>query len=183
MTPIFDAHYLYPRPHKAASGRYAELVQFRIATKTSQMNSQDPPSIPATIAVKRIGSIAARKRRELEHFEAERQRSLEKLNQAHAKLKNALKEAEGLERRHARQQQTDAQRQLKFVLGGLVLGVLRAQGAEAFAFTAQDLSQLQEKDRLCLAEVLGVSPERKTCSETAIEPASATAAGSDDVPL
>ena len=118
------------------------------------MTTNDHKSISPSRAVQSTGSIAARKRNQLEQFEATRKRSIEKLNHARAELVKAAAEAEGRERRRARNQQMADQKRLKFILGGLMLDYLRTSGQAAFFMRTQDLEKLKEKDQRLLHEVL-----------------------------
>lgn len=155
QTPIFGHGYLYPWPRKAGVACYAGGVQCRTDIRSPiVMTTNDPhtPSVPRK--PRSIGTLAARKRLELNQFEAARRRSIERLNHKRAELARTVAEAEAQERRRLRNEQMADQKRLKFVLGGIMLEALRTQGLTSLTITEQDLHRLGEKDRQLLDDVL-----------------------------
>lgn len=119
---------------------------------------QDKTSIPApaTAGAATIGKTAAKRRMQLELLEQRRQKTLAQLNHARAELAQALAEAESRERRRQRNRQLQDLKRLKFVLGGLVLTVMREAGGSEFAMSSRDLLRLTEKEANLLKQVLTV---------------------------
>lgn len=131
------------------------------------MTTETSNPVPRNRTFRSIGAVAARKRDELEQFKAARRKAIEKLNEEQALLAKAVAEAEAQARRQTRNKQLDDQKQLKFILGGLVLGSLRALGEAAFAMTTEDLKKLSEKERELLNAVLttGIAPAASGMTE------------------
>ena len=134
------------------------------------MTTHDPHKIPSPRTVRTIGTAAARKRDQLKQFEIARKRSIDKLNQARTELARAVAEAEARDRRRVRNQQMADQKQLKFILGGVMLEALRTQGPTAFAITPADLDRLAEKDRQLLTEVLTANAPPSVTETAAVAP-------------
>lgn len=125
---------------------------------------QDKQTFPApgTVGAPTIGKTAAKRRMQLELLEQRRRKTLAQLNQARAELAQAVAEAEARDRRRQRNRQLQDLKRLKFVLGGLMLSVMRETGSAEFAMSSRDLLRLTEKDADLLKQVLTViitSPE------------------------
>lgn len=120
------------------------------------MQDKQTFSAPATAGVPTIGKTAAKRRRQLELLEQRRRKTLAQLNLARAELAQAVAEAEARDRRRQRNRQLQDLKRLKFVLGGLVLSVIREAGGSEFAMTSGDLLRLTEKETELLKQVLTV---------------------------
>lgn len=101
-----------------------------------------------------IGSLAARKREQLEQFNAEHRRLEEKRRKAREQLTNELNKIQTRERRRQRNQEQSDDKRIRFILGGLMLTALRSQGQEAFGVGPADLSRLKLTEFALLSEIL-----------------------------
>lgn len=101
-----------------------------------------------------IGALAERKRQQLARFDEERRRAEEKARVEREQLAREMQEAVRRANRQQRNIELNEQKRLKFVLGGLWLGTLSRQGPGQFIVSAQDLLQLDDKERDLLHRVL-----------------------------
>ena len=106
-----------------------------------------------------LGSLAARRRAQLREFEEQRKAKEEALRQAQKALADAVKQAEARERRRATTERKHNENRLKWALGNLVLGKMRAYQGSDLRIGQDDLRMLTEKDRERLTQALSHAPQ------------------------
>ena len=101
-----------------------------------------------------IGAQAAKKRMQLERFDAEHKKLQEKKRQEREHLARDVAEVEGRDRRRRRNEEQKGQKRAKFILGGMVFAALREKGRDALSITAIDLDGLKPMDRQLVDQAL-----------------------------
>ena len=102
-----------------------------------------------------IGVVAARKREELQKMREVEQQRLQSVRKERDQLTRELAELEVQERRIQRISELKEKQRASFLLGDLVLAVIRAQGMEDFAFGRSNLDQLKYQDMAVVNLVIG----------------------------
>lgn len=103
---------------------------------------------------RRMGSLAARKREQLDKFDAARRQLMEKQREERETLVRELAEADAKKRRRDKTQEVQKFKRAKFLLGGMLLAAVRESGHRPFIVTVDDLKRLTQKDRDIVEPVL-----------------------------
>jgi hypothetical protein len=118
------------------------------------MEEANEESTGKSDAPRGIGTLAARKRQQLERFDQERKRVQEKLREERDQLARDVAEVEGRDRRRRRNREMKGQKKVKFILGGMVFAALRERGRDALSITAMDLDGLKPLERQLVDQAL-----------------------------
>jgi hypothetical protein len=121
------------------------------------MSNSTTPQANRVEGIGRLGTMAAKKRQQLERFDAERKRMQEKQRREREELAREVAEVEARDRRRMRNEQQNDQKRIKFVLGGLVLTALIKDGRAKLSIASGDLDRLSDKDKALLAQVLAAA--------------------------
>lgn len=138
----------------------------------NESKQAENPSSPRS-----MGSLAARKREQLEKFDAARRQLLEKQREERERLVRELAEADAKKRRRDKTQEVQKFKRAKFLLGGMLLAVVRECGHRPFVVTVDDLKHLTQKDRDIVEPVL----QAMRASNNVADDKPSTAPEADDV--
>ena len=130
-----------------------------------------------------IGARAAKKRMQLDRFDAERKKLQEKLRQERDQLARDVAEVEARDRRRRRNLELTGQKRVKFILGSMVFAALREKGRDALSITVMDLDGLKPMERQLLDQALDAAQAAPSPTANADSVANETTDDGDDLAL
>ena len=101
-----------------------------------------------------IGRVTMKKRQELDRLKEEQRRIQQVYREEKAKLERDLAESDRRDRRRESLARHNDDKRMRFILGGVILEVLRQQGTTAFSFGPMDLTRMKVADRTSLEGIL-----------------------------